>query len=184
MTRCRWPTPPQDNKEIAVLFRASGGGARIRAGLHVPDGVLMQFQEKGSYRLHDVLAYLEWILDRSRLGGVEADGADPDLASSCGEVAVPGLASNHVVGAGPDQVSSHAVGTASDLASSRGEGAAPGLAARNDVARLRFPARDAQWAVRATRKGARRSVLHPLWLDIFGSSLEFQTDGVVRLENT
>ena len=67
MTRCRWPTPPGDGKEIAVLFKASGGGRRIRSGLRVPPGVLLQFQEKGSYRLEDVLEYLEWILDRSRL---------------------------------------------------------------------------------------------------------------------
>ena len=67
MTRCRWPTPPGDGKEIAVLFKASGGGHRIRSGLRVPPGVLLQFQEKGSYRLEDVLEYLEWILDRSRL---------------------------------------------------------------------------------------------------------------------
>ena len=29
--------------------------------------MLLQFQEKGSYRLDDVLEYMEWILDRSRL---------------------------------------------------------------------------------------------------------------------
>ena len=66
MTRCRWPRPPQDEKSIAVLFKAAGGGARIRAGLRVPHGVLLQFAEKGSYRLPNVLEYFEWILDRSR----------------------------------------------------------------------------------------------------------------------
>ena len=66
MTRCRWPTPPEDGKEIAVLFRAASGGARIRETLRVPPEVLLQFQEKGSYRLTDVLAYVSWILDRSR----------------------------------------------------------------------------------------------------------------------
>lgn len=25
MTRCRWPSPPEDGKEIAVLFKAAGG---------------------------------------------------------------------------------------------------------------------------------------------------------------
>lgn len=65
MTRCRWPTPPADGKELAVLFKAASG-AQIRAQLLVPSCVLLQFQEKGSYRLQDVLEYLEWILDRSR----------------------------------------------------------------------------------------------------------------------
>ena len=67
MTRCRWPSAPEDGKEIAVLFKAKGGGSRIRENLRVPPGVLLQFQEKGSYRLPDVLTYLSWILDRSRL---------------------------------------------------------------------------------------------------------------------
>ena len=79
MTRCRWPAPPQDGKEIALLFRASGGGVRIREGLRVPPGVLLQFQEKGSYRLPDVLEYLEWVLDRSRVDLRDAGSA---LASS------------------------------------------------------------------------------------------------------
>ena len=67
MTRCRWPTPPSDGKELGILFKAAGGGARIRETLRVPPGVLLQFQEKGSYRLPDVLTYFEWILDRSRI---------------------------------------------------------------------------------------------------------------------
>jgi hypothetical protein len=71
MTRCAWPDPPSDGKDIAVLFKASGGGVRIRPGLHPPPGVLLQFQEKGSYRLADVLEYMEWILDRSRMGAAE-----------------------------------------------------------------------------------------------------------------
>ena len=33
----------------------------------MPPSVLLQFQVKGSYRLRDVLLYLAWILDRSRL---------------------------------------------------------------------------------------------------------------------
>ena len=67
MTRCRWPTPPSDGKELGILFKAAGGGARIRETLRVPPGVLLQFQERGSYRLADVLTYFEWILDRSRI---------------------------------------------------------------------------------------------------------------------
>ena len=77
MTRCRWPSPPEDGKEIAVLFKAAGGGSRIREALRVPPEVLLQFQEKGSYRLPDVLTYISWILDRSRgppAGGPAAPG--------------------------------------------------------------------------------------------------------------
>ena len=62
MTRCRWPTPPADGKDIAVLFKASGGGARIKETLQVPPSVFLQFQVKGSYRLRDVLLYLAWFL--------------------------------------------------------------------------------------------------------------------------
>ena len=69
MTRCRWPTPPADGKELGILFKAKGKGERIRQGLSVPRGVLLQFQERGSYRLEDCLEYLEWILDRSRAVG-------------------------------------------------------------------------------------------------------------------
>ena len=69
MTRCRWPTPPADGKELGILFKAKGKGERIRQGLSVPRGVLLQFQERGSYRLEDCLEYLQWILDRSRAVG-------------------------------------------------------------------------------------------------------------------
>jgi hypothetical protein len=67
MTRCRWPTAPTDGKELGILFKAAGGGSRIREALRVPPGVLLQFQERGSYRLSDVLTYFEWVLDRSRV---------------------------------------------------------------------------------------------------------------------
>ena len=36
MTRCAWPAPPTDGKEIAILFKAKGGGERIREALRVP----------------------------------------------------------------------------------------------------------------------------------------------------
>ena len=36
-------------KRIGVLFRNKGSGERIRAGLEVPDDVLLQFGPKGSY---------------------------------------------------------------------------------------------------------------------------------------
>ncbi len=71
MTRCRWPCPPQDGKEIAILFGTRGSCDVSRDDLHVPAGVLLQFQEHGSYRLKDVLTYPEWILDRSRMPAAE-----------------------------------------------------------------------------------------------------------------
>ena len=79
MTRCRWPTPPTDGKELGILFKASGGRAIICAGLSVPAGVVLQLQEKGSYRLEDVLEYMEWVLDRSRIamGAVDVGGLEP-----------------------------------------------------------------------------------------------------------
>ena len=57
------------------LFRAASGGSRIRETLRVPPEVLLQFQEKSSYPLADVLAYVSWILDRSR--APLADGPGP-----------------------------------------------------------------------------------------------------------
>ena len=45
MTRCRWPTPPCDDRLLAILFKAAGGGSRIREQLRVPQGVLLQFAE-------------------------------------------------------------------------------------------------------------------------------------------
>ena len=60
-----------------MLFKATGGGSRIRETILVPPEVLLQFQEKGSYRLADVLTYISWILDRSRgppAGGPAAPG--------------------------------------------------------------------------------------------------------------
>jgi hypothetical protein len=77
MTRCRFPTPPTDGRELAVLFRAASGGAQIREELRVPDGVLLQFQEKGSYRLADVLDYFRWVIDRSRLPAPGPEGVAP-----------------------------------------------------------------------------------------------------------
>lgn len=85
MTRCRWPTPPEDGKELGILFKAASG-ATLRKRLRVPEGVLLQFQVKGSYRLQDVSDYLEWIIDRSRI----ADHGDMPASSQA-------PASNHRV---------------------------------------------------------------------------------------
>ena len=104
MTRCRWPQPPRDGKALAILFKAAGGGARIRENLRVPDGALLQFQEKGSYRLADVHEYLEWIIDRSRIAG---DGDEPDSpppAASHGDGQVPQSASSQVEQPVPSRV--------------------------------------------------------------------------------
>ena len=79
MTRCRWPTPPADGKQLGILFKAACGGAHIRETLRVPPGALLQFQVRGSYRLPDVLEYIEWILDRSRMS---ASSHGPAGASS------------------------------------------------------------------------------------------------------
>ena len=96
MTRCTWPEPPSDGKELAILFKAGGKdpGARIREDLKPPRGVLLQFQERGSYREENVVTYLEWILDRSRMGPDtrgDAGGAEPrgdaGGAEPCGEIA-------------------------------------------------------------------------------------------------
>ena len=35
----------------------------IRAGLHVPPWLLVQFQERGSYRTEDVVDFLDWALE-------------------------------------------------------------------------------------------------------------------------
>ena len=90
MTRCRWPAPPSDGKEIAILFKAAGRGVRIRQTLRPPPGVLLQFQEKGSYRLEDVLEYLEWIADRTRVAGPAQPSDAPAPASSQGPAPASG----------------------------------------------------------------------------------------------
>ena len=82
MTRCVWLEPPKDGQETAILIKAKGGGECVRDDLRVPDGVLLQFQERGSYRLPDVLAYISWILDRSRIGPVTASSQSTDTSGS------------------------------------------------------------------------------------------------------
>ena len=145
MTRCAWPAPPTDGKEIAILFKAKGGGERIRETLRVHPGVLLQFQERGSYRLPDVLAYIAWILDHSRTNLVTASsqgqgpsgssqGKHQASASSCvgsADAVPPALASTSASSQGNGQASAsscvgsgHAVPPplASTSASSQGKG--------------------------------------------------------------
>ena len=120
MTRCRWPTPPEDGKELAVLFKAAGGGSRIRETLRVPPEVLLQFQEKGSYRLPDVLAYVSWILDRSRAslaggpappGPTGGDGPPPLIDDDDdGSPAASGQDSASAAASGQDSASAAASG--------------------------------------------------------------------------
>jgi hypothetical protein len=123
MTRCRWPKPPEVGKEIAVLFKASGGGSRIRETLRVPREVLLQFQEKGSYRLTDVLAYVSWILDRSRvsLAGGPAPPGSPASGQDSASPAAGGQDSASAAASGQDSASPAASGheSASPAASKR-----------------------------------------------------------------
>ena len=51
-------TPPK----CALLFKADDG-ARMRHGLELPPWMLLQFQDKGSYRTSDVIDVLRWGLD-------------------------------------------------------------------------------------------------------------------------
>ena len=56
-------SPPEgEQRKVAVLFRASKDAPRIRAALSHPPFMLVQFQEKGSYRVRDVLDALDWAL--------------------------------------------------------------------------------------------------------------------------
>lgn len=54
----------QDDSDYfgACLFKAVGGGREMRRMMHTPPNMFLQFQEKGSYRLHDVLDFLDWLL--------------------------------------------------------------------------------------------------------------------------
>ena len=49
---------------IAVLFKADSG-ERVLSGLSPPPWLLLQTQERGSYRTEDVVAFLEWTLPRA-----------------------------------------------------------------------------------------------------------------------
>ena len=56
-------SPPEgEQRKVAVLFRASKDAPRIRAALSHPPFMLVQFQERGSYRVRDVLDALDWAL--------------------------------------------------------------------------------------------------------------------------
>ena len=52
-----WPDPA-GAPPVGVLFKASSG-ERIRAGLAVPDWMLLQFQRKGFFRVQDVIDALQ-----------------------------------------------------------------------------------------------------------------------------
>ena len=58
-----------DPRRLGVLFKTKGSGERIRAGLNVPNDVLLQFGPKGSYRTGTVREFLEW-----DLGNADGDG--------------------------------------------------------------------------------------------------------------
>ena len=63
MTRVRWPSPPDDGKDLAVLFKAATG-EQLRPELerHLPSTCMLQFGPKGSYRLSHTLEYYSWIV--------------------------------------------------------------------------------------------------------------------------
>ena len=61
-----WPTGDSIVPPVAVMFKgSSGAGGTIRDDLERPEWMLLQVQEKGSYRLEDVLAVLEWTLPQA-----------------------------------------------------------------------------------------------------------------------
>ena len=52
---------PKHPPDIAVMFKvSSGNGCRVASRLPSPARTLIQFSEKGSYRLEHVLRFLEW----------------------------------------------------------------------------------------------------------------------------
>ena len=62
-TLVEWPRPlaRANGKKLAVLFK--GVGTRLRDDLVVPDGVLLQFGPKGSYRVEQNLEYYKWLVE-------------------------------------------------------------------------------------------------------------------------
>ena len=79
---------------IAVLFKAqSENGTIMRSRMSTPPNTLLQFAEKGSYRLQNVLDWLLWSMDTQRLGRpwdlAKADetGVATDEASTTAQVA-------------------------------------------------------------------------------------------------
>ena len=60
MTRWEWPRKRAgDDKKIALLFKGTG----TRTELIVPDGVLVQWGPKGSYRTEHTVEYYDWIVE-------------------------------------------------------------------------------------------------------------------------
>ena len=57
-----WQPAPGMPPKVAVLFKAESGG-QIARDLKAPDWMLVQFQEKGSYRAGDVVQALQWGLE-------------------------------------------------------------------------------------------------------------------------
>ena len=61
-----WPSTSEDPPRCAVLFKGSSGpSGTIRDSIRRPEWLLIQVQEKGSYRTEDVLAVLEWMLPQA-----------------------------------------------------------------------------------------------------------------------
>ena len=64
-TRCRWPALPNDDKSIAILVKGKTERSLLDENGHpliAPDGVLLQYGPKGSYRDDTNLDYYRWTL--------------------------------------------------------------------------------------------------------------------------
>ena len=74
--------------QIAVLFKSATASARrIRAKLTPPADCLLQFAEKGSYRLAGVIAFLEWFLKSDLSDEVDAAAAGAAAGDAAGVAA-------------------------------------------------------------------------------------------------
>ena len=68
-------------RRLGILFRCESGGSQLKEMLspHVPDGVLLQLAPKGSYRLQQLLEFLEWDLGAADSPGDDDPGATAEV---------------------------------------------------------------------------------------------------------
>ena len=57
-----WAPPDGEFPKMAVLFKGTHAAPILRRGLEHPPWMMLQFQEKGSYRASDVAEFLTWAL--------------------------------------------------------------------------------------------------------------------------
>ena len=60
-----WRRARGEPPKVAVLFKGKRG-SKLADGISAPHWMLIQFQEKGSYRSEDVVDFLEWALPEAR----------------------------------------------------------------------------------------------------------------------